>query len=210
MELQATEGCEPAMWLVGRSDRNIGDTEVNQRAFREGGNVETPPESAGQQEHRTADRRFVVQEHHATHLHWDFRLEIGGVLKSWAVPKGPSLDPSAKRLAVQVEDHPIEYIEFAGEIPEGEYGAGCVYQWDIGRFEPQEDAEEGWARGALRFNLHGQRLKGAWRLFRIKGREQEGKPMWLLQKVRDEYAVPGHSAEVIGTEDGCRVGDRVR
>jgi bifunctional non-homologous end joining protein LigD len=126
--------------------------------------------------------RFVVHEHHATHLHWDFRLEFAGVLKSWAVPKGPSLNPAAKRLAIQVEDHDLAYGSFAGTIPAGHYGAGEVLIWDEGEYEPLADFAAGLAAGAIRFSLHGRRLAGEFSLVRLK--KGSGKE-WLLIKGKE-------------------------
>ena len=132
---------------------------------------------------------FVVQKHQASHLHYDFRLEWDGVLLSWAVPKGPSLDPSVKRLAMAVEDHPIEYAQFEGTIPEGQYGGGTVMVWDQGTWEPETDVESGLRDGELKFTLQGKKLRGSWVLVRTK--RSPGKmerASWLLIKHRDRYA----------------------
>lgn len=130
---------------------------------------------------------FVIQKHDATRLHYDFRLELDGVLKSWAVTKGPSLDPSDKRLAVRTEDHPLDYGSFEGVIPDG-YGAGTVMLWDQGEWVPREDPHEGLKKGALKFDLKGQRLKGGWALVLMKDRSRKGRENWLLIKEKDEEA----------------------
>lgn len=132
---------------------------------------------------------YVVQKHQASHLHYDFRLEWRGVLLSWAVPKGPSLDPAMKRLATQVEDHPVEYGDFEGIIPEGEYGGGTVMLWDRGNWTPEvPDVDEALQKGELKFTLHGKKLKGSWVLVRTRGYAGGGKESWLLIKHRDRYA----------------------
>lgn len=135
-------------------------------------------------------QRFVVHEHKATRLHYDFRLEMGGVLKSWAVPKGPSMNPADKRLAVMVADHPVEYIDFEGIIPEGSYGAGPVVVWDHGTYEPIEAGapETQLEVGKFAFILKGQKLKGGFALARFAGGET-GKE-WLLMKKKDGHADP--------------------
>lgn len=147
------------------------------------------PEPRGVKAARSKRARFVVQKHAASHLHYDFRLELDGVLKSWAVPKGPSLDPAEKRLAMQVEDHPLEYVDFEGVIPAGEYGGGTVLLWDRGFWKPVTDPRELHTKGSLKFVLFGDKLKGAWMLVRRGGRRAEaGERVWFLFKERDEFA----------------------
>ena len=152
------------------------------------------PEPSGRRGSRAAAKRlrYVVQKHQARALHYDFRLEWRGVLLSWAVPKGPSLDPSIKRLAMRVEDHPIDYAKFEGTIPEGEYGAGTVMVWDTGTWQPEApDVEAALRRGDLKFTLHGKKLKGSWVFVRTRGFPRGGssqRESWLLIKHRDEFA----------------------
>jgi bifunctional non-homologous end joining protein LigD len=141
--------------------------------------------------------RFVIQKHDASRLHYDFRLEMDGVLKSWAVPKGPSLDTKEKRLAVEVEDHPIEYGDFEGSIPEGEYGAGTVMVWDFGTYEPLEEPIQMHASGSIKVRLHGEKLEGGFALVRMKRKEGEKRDMWLLIKERDEFVRPQSEHDVL-------------
>ena len=170
---------------------------------------EETPEPAGKVELRSG-HRFVVQKHDATRLHYDFRLEMEGVLKSWAVPKGPSLDPADKRLAMQVEDHPVSYFDFEGNIPEGNYGAGTVMVWDMGTWEPlspvavqgkynpgtDAEAVAMLAKGDLKFRLHGKKLNGDFALIKMKGRRPGSKGTeWLLIKKHDDYAVEGYDID---------------
>lgn len=145
-----------------------------------------------------AASRFVVQRHHASHLHYDFRLELGGVLKSWAVPKGPSLNPKDKRLAMMVEDHPVSYIDFKGTIPEGNYGAGKVIIWDKGHFLPinkdheaitEKQALAALKKGEIKFFVKGKKLKGEFVLVHIKYDKSSKGNSWLLIKHKDEFSV---------------------
>jgi DNA ligase D-like protein (predicted 3'-phosphoesterase) len=132
--------------------------------------------------------RFVIHKHHATADHYDLRLELDGVLKSWAVPKGPSLNPADKRFAAATEDHPIDYIDFEGVIPEGEYGGGPMIVWDTGTWAPMGDPHEDLKKGAFKFRLVGEKLRGGWMLARLKGRPgDKGKEGWILFKERDTF-----------------------
>ncbi|MDF3030541.1 MAG: ATP-dependent ligase protein [Moraxellaceae bacterium] len=158
-------------------------------------NFERTPEPHGEVEASTDALRFVIQKHEASHLHYDFRLEIAGTLKSWAIPKGPSLDPGEKRLAVEVEDHPLSYGNFEGTIPAGEYGGGTVMLWDRGRFIPEGDPAAGYRKGRLKFRLEGEKLEGDWALVRMASRGEK-RTNWLLVKSDDEYAREGDGAGI--------------
>lgn len=170
-------------------------------------NFKKTPEPAGDSLHKGKKLLFVVQKHDASHLHYDFRLEMGGVLKSWAVPKGPSLDPSVKRLAMQVEDHPWSYRSFEGKIPEGNYGAGDVIVWDTGTYEGEGGEEgllAGLKKGHLSFTLHGKKLQGGWSLVRTRS-DKSGRARWLLVKKEDEYASDEDVTRQVGSVLSKRV-----
>ena len=173
MPTKKSRAREPDLSLFGRL------AEYNRKR-----RFEVTPEPAGRPgPARKELREFVVQKHRASQLHYDFRLEHDGVMLSWAVPKGPSLDPANKRFAMQTEDHPIEYNQFEGVIPEGEYGGGTVMIWDHGTWEPEvKDVDAALAKGDLKFKLHGRKLRGSWVLVRMRPRQ------WLLIKHRDKTA----------------------
>jgi bifunctional non-homologous end joining protein LigD len=161
--------------------------------YRRKRDFKVTPEPAGKKDAETksaAGLIYVVQKHRATALHYDFRLEWKGTLLSWAVPKGPSLDPSVKRLAMQVEDHPVDYAKFEGVIPAGEYGGGTVMVWDYGTWDAESpDVDAAITKGDLKFILHGKKLKGSWVLVRTRGfGSSSGRSSWLLIKHRDKFA----------------------
>ena len=179
-----------------KSAKPVSTAESRLTEYRRKRDFTRTAEPRGGSVRATPKLAFVIQKHAASHLHYDLRLELDGVMKSWAVPKGPSLDPAVKRLAMQVEDHPIEYNKFEGTIPEGEYGGGTVMLWDRGTYgyggsnpDPVEGLRQGYAKGDLKFVLNGKRLKGSWVLVRMR-RDRPGKAQWLLIKHRDEHAVP--------------------
>jgi bifunctional non-homologous end joining protein LigD len=151
-------------------------------------NFARTPEPKGARKTSGPKLSYLIQKHAARRLHYDFRLEWNGTLLSWAVPKGPSENPDDKRLAVHVEDHPLEYGKFEGTIPKGEYGGGTVMLWDRGTWQPHGDVDEGLRQGKLKFDLRGKRLKGAWALIRLRGRGRDDKDNWLLIKELDEVA----------------------
>jgi bifunctional non-homologous end joining protein LigD len=158
-------------------------------------NFADTPEPKGKRKASAKGLSFVIQKHAASHLHYDFRLELDGTLKSWAVPKGPSLDPHDKRLAKHVEDHPLDYAGFEGVIPPGNYGAGTVIVWDNGQWEPIDDPIEGYRKGKLKFRLRGKKLSGVWNL--VKSYGAKDKDVWLLIKHADESARPASEYSIV-------------
>jgi bifunctional non-homologous end joining protein LigD len=173
------------------------------REYRRKRDFKKTPEPAGQVSAppRDQERSYLIQKHAASRLHYDFRLELEGVLKSWAVPKGPSLDPADKRLAMHVEDHPLEYGEFEGTIPKGQYGGGTVMLWDRGTWEPVGDPHKSYRAGSLKFTLKGEKLRGGWALVKIGGRRKDGDDRsWLLIKERDQQARAGQAESIVASE----------
>jgi bifunctional non-homologous end joining protein LigD len=177
--------------------------------YREKRNFKVSPEPSGDAPAKKTQQHllYVIQKHRATQLHYDFRLEHEGVLLSWAVPKGPSLDPSVKRLAMQVEDHPVDYGGFEGVIPEGEYGGGTVMVWDTGTWTPESpDVAEALKKGDLKFSLHGKKLRGSWVLVRTHGYGSSSGKSWLLIKHRDEFA---STEDIVTTEPKSALSKRL-
>ena len=172
----------------------MADSELDIETYNAKRDFKNTAEPKGRTGRKTGDS-FVVQKHEASRLHWDFRLEIGGVLKSWAVPRGPSIDPKDNRLAVRTEDHPLDYGSFEGTIPKGQYGGGTVMLWDQGRYDPYpgKDMAKTLEEGHLHFSLEGTRMRGEWVMFRLKGRPGEKAENWMLKKVTDEFTGPGET-----------------
>ncbi|KZC03449.1 hypothetical protein AU375_00304 [Methylobacterium radiotolerans] len=176
------------------------------KPYREKRDFESSPEPRGRRGRKTAKARFVVQKHDARRLHYDLRLEMDGVLKSWAVTRGPSLSPAEKRLSVRTEDHPLDYLRWEGAIPKGQYGGGTMIVWDIGSWEPVGDAAAGLEKGHLEFVLRGERLGGRWHLVRMKGRGGEKRQPWLLMKAEDEHA--RREGDILGEHDASVLSGR--
>ena len=177
-----------ALATAGKPSRG-GDAQGDLARYREKRDFRKTPEPGGTVAPSPDEGlRFVIQKHAARRLHYDFRLELGGVFKSWAVARGPSLDPQTKRLAIHVEDHPLDYGDFEGVIPKGEYGGGTVMIWDRGLWHPEGDPAAAYEKGHLAFELEGEKLKGRWHLIRTKSRPGEKKEQWLLFKSDDEFA----------------------
>jgi bifunctional non-homologous end joining protein LigD len=167
--------------------------------YRKKRKFDVTAEPRGRQRRRGGDR-YVIQKHAARRLHYDLRLELDGVMKSWAVTRGPSLDPGEKRLAVQVEDHPIEYNNFEGTIPQGEYGGGTVMIWDRGRWIAEGDPHQGYAEGRLDFVLEGEKLHGRWHLVRMRSRQRDRHDNWLLIKGKDEESRSARGKDILAEQ----------
>ncbi len=168
---------------------------MNLNAYRHKRNFDHTPEPSGKKKIKIKSSCYVIQEHAASHLHYDLRLELKKVLKSWAVPKGPCLDPSVKRLAIEVEDHPLAYATFEGIIPKGQYGAGNVILWDTGTWQCVGPPLKSFLAGHMTFDLFGKKLKGRWKLIRIKSSTRN--KQWLLFKMQDSFAKPLSKYDVL-------------
>ncbi|WFU58423.1 DNA polymerase ligase N-terminal domain-containing protein [Bradyrhizobium pachyrhizi] len=197
----------------GTLNRSKGQ-QVSLAAYRGKRAFTETPEPVGRVRRRGRTRAFVVQKHAASRLHYDFRLAVNGVLASWAVPKGPSMNPADKRLAVRTEDHPLEYAKFEGVIPPGQYGAGIVMVWDLGTYEPLENQppEEQLARGKVQIVLQGEKLRGGFTLIQTKHRSANSgrRGYWLLVKSRDEYADPSWDIESARFDRSVLTGRRMK
>ncbi|MHC2625716.1 bifunctional non-homologous end joining protein LigD [Bradyrhizobium huanghuaihaiense] len=194
--------------MIGsKAEREAGPVVLRKLStYQQKRDFEKTPEPSGKTAVAPSEqRRFVIQKHDATRLHYDLRLEFDGVFKSWAVTKGPSLDPHDKRLAVEVEDHPLDYGDFEGTIPEGQYGGGTVMLWDRGTWEA-EDPEAGFRKGDLKFTLHGDKLQGSWVLVRMRNRGGEKRTNWLLIKHRDDYAREGADNDILDEDTSVASG----
>src|SRR3982074_3767888 len=181
-----------------RNSKAVEGTTMPLTAYRSKGAFTETPEPVGQVRRSGGRRGFVVQKHNATRLHYDFRLALNGVLASWAVPKGPSMNPADKRLAVRTENHPLEYARFEGVIPPGQYGAGTVMVWDLGKYESLENLpEEQLALGKIQIVLQGEKLRGGLTLVKTENRSMNSsrRNYWVLMKSRDEYADPSWDIE---------------
>ena len=174
--------------MAGARSRAAAPPRPLQR-YQERRDFSKTPEPRGETGKRGAALAFVIQKHHATRLHYDFRLEFDGVMLSWAVPKGPSYDPTVKRMAVRTEDHPVSYNAFEGTTPHGQYGAGTVLVWDRGTWEPVGDPRAGLASGKLAFTLHGEKMQGLWELVHMGKPGRERQDPWLLFKKHDPFAL---------------------
>ena len=188
--LKIAEATSPSLRVARRASR------WRSKPIEASGTLRRRPSREGRTPHEMSDI-FVVQKHDATRLHYDFRLALDGVLKSWAVTRGPSLIPGEKRLAVAVEDHPLEYADFEGTIAQGEYGGGSVIVWDRGAWTPIGDPRKGLKKGQLDFELRGQKLKGRWHLIRMRAKPREKRENWLLIKGDDEFARPAGAADIL-------------
>jgi len=198
--------------MAGKKGPSAKEQLAEYHRKRDFSRTEEPAGGAEKKKTKASKLEFVIQKHAATRLHFDLRLELDGVMKSWAVPRGPSPDPMDKRLAVEVEDHPMEYNKFEGTIPKGEYGGGTVMIWDRGWYEPEEKGggdealRAGIRKGDLKVIFHGKRIKGAYVLVRTRGYGDGDKPSWLLIKHRDKFAESG--GELVETHITSVVSDR--